>query len=259
MQIRVVPWSTEWCPTGQTLHPTYPSVELVCCGCGAWKASLPSDLQKREPEMPLMLNCVFFFFVRILYIMQNIGVCWSICRTLCQYTYVQIRIWILYRQLFQFAKLKVVLQTYVSTTAKLAKHREQPPVTPHLHHHPHVWPVQLSKGPLYCDQKWNHRSWFFAKRIHCGVVWGDFHHGIQVFSAIKMVICQELQAIECCCQVRIVDLGSLNVRRLGTSTWFGTSYSSRQWVQREDYCEISIPWKPVSISFMTVEEWIETQ
>ncbi len=46
---------------------------------GPEKASLPSDLQKREPEMPLMLNCVFFFFVHILYIMQNIGVCWSIC------------------------------------------------------------------------------------------------------------------------------------------------------------------------------------
>lgn len=128
---------------------------------------------ENRSEMRRMLNCVFFL-MRIsyiyIYIMQNIGVFWSIC-IFKHYvsTNVQIRIWV-YRKLFQLANLKVVVQTYVSTIAKLAKHWEQLPVTPHLHQRPPVWPVQLSKGPLYCDQKWNHRSWT-AKRQHlwCGV------------------------------------------------------------------------------------------
>ena len=131
------------------------------------KANLPSNLQRREP----IRNAahVVFFLMRISYISCRISVYIGVCLSSntmslhmrkSEYEY--------YSQLFQLANLKVVVQTYVSTIAKLAKHWEQLPVIASTSAPP-VWPLQLSKGPLYCDQKWNHRSWT-AKRQRCGVV-----------------------------------------------------------------------------------------
>lgn len=70
MQIRVVPCSTEWCPTGHTLQPT--------CGCSAKKSQPSIGKARAHPKCRACWIVCSFSFAYIIYIMQNISVCWSI-------------------------------------------------------------------------------------------------------------------------------------------------------------------------------------
>lgn len=154
-----------------------------------------------------------------------------------------------YRQLFQLANLKNVVQTYVSTTAKLAKHWEQLPVTPHLHQRPLS---DQSNYPRDCSTAIKNEIIAPELQNDNTVVWclrGCSPQKSECFLAIKMQVCQ----------VGVVDLGSLNLRNsklehhdLHIGLEHPIPVDNGRTTGRLPR-EISIPWKP-SISFMTIEE-----